>query len=130
MSLSRFLNEQEMAMVREAGYGENGLRYRLEELNTILPTDMSLEEVAQYADAVTFAKVARNEAAFFLPSLEPIPAGKEVKLTLTGLGNIAHVALNIKNDEARTKALALYHQLRASPMEVVNQAPVAMMANS
>jgi len=121
MSLSRFLSEQEIKVAKEAGFGDNGLRFSLEDLQTITPDGMSLEEVAGYADAVTFAKVASDDAAFFLPSLQPIPAGQEVKLTLTGLGNIAHVALNIKNEEARAKALALYHQLRSSPMEVIKK---------
>lgn len=117
--LSKFLSEEEIQIAMDAGYGENGLCHRIEDLQTKTPDGMTMEELAVYADAVTFAKVRKNDSAFFQPQLQPIPPGQEVRITLTGLGNIAHIASYIKDEETKSLALQLYNQLRLSPMETV-----------
>jgi hypothetical protein len=117
--LSKILSEEEIQIAMSAGYGENVLCHRLEDLLTKTPDGMTMEELAVYADAVTFAKVKKNDATFFRPQLQPIPPGQEVQITLTGLGNIAHIATYIENEEIKGLALQLYHQLLSSPMETV-----------
>ena len=109
--VSRYLNEEEMKLIREAGYGENGLRYTLEELKTTDPTCMTIEDISKYVDAITYAKTIRQDAEFFLPQLQPIPEGKTVSITTTGLGNLAYIALHFKDERVKNIAMALFQQL-------------------
>jgi hypothetical protein len=109
--MERLLTPKEIEIAREAGYNANGLRYTIEELQKIVPENLTMEELAQYVDAITFIKVKNNDVIFFRNQLIPIPEGQTVVVTATGLGNLAHIALNMSDDETRTKASLLFYQI-------------------
>ena len=109
--LSKYLNEHEMTVIQEAGYGENGLRFTLKELEATDPSRMTMEDLAEYADAITYAKTINQDADFFLPQLQPIPEGRTVTITTTGLGNLAHIAIHFKDERVKNVAVALFRQL-------------------
>jgi hypothetical protein len=108
--LRHYLTEDEMAYVKQNGFGENGLRYTLDELNAVLPLSRTMEQMADYVDAITFAKAHSNDTGFVRPMLEP-PTTSTVNLSATGLGNLAYVALYMPDEECRQKAEALYCML-------------------
>jgi hypothetical protein len=108
--LSHYLTETEIDHAKSKGYGDNGLRYSLEFLNTVLPHSLTMEQMAEYVDAVTLAKVHSNDTQFLLPMLEP-PLTPTVNLSVTGLGNLAYTALYMQDETCRKKAEALYSML-------------------
>lgn len=109
--MNRYLDQEELEFVRQAGYNEYGLKHSIEELKTVVPDVLTLEEFAKYADAITYAKVHKNDVSFFAPQLLPIPSGKTVTVTATGLGNLAYIALHMKDVDTRTKATLLFQQI-------------------
>lgn len=120
--LSRYLNEDEIRLVEEAGYGvASGLRYTLEELGRTRPMEMTREELAEYADAVTFAKVMVDDHAFFAPQLASIPSippGQTIAVSTTGLGNLALIARNMKHAETREMASMILDQILQAPVKI------------
>ena len=109
--LTKYLNEHEMTTIQESGYGENGLRFTLKELEATDPSRMTMEDLAEYADAITYAKTIKQDVDFFLPQLQPIPEGRTVTITTTGLGNLAHIAIHFKDERVKNVAVALFRQL-------------------
>jgi len=112
--MERILTRDELARVVDAGFNKYGLRYPLDDLKEIVPTDLSMEAVSKYTDAITFAKVGSNDKEFFQRQLTPIPPGVEVKVNITGIGNLAYIALNMEDEETKKKAQALYEQILSS----------------
>ena len=117
--LKKYLNTEEMETISVAGFStDTGLRFSLEELETkrVELQENKLEKIdlhqaAAYADAITFIKTNKNDVEFLRPMLTPLPPNKTVHISLTGLGNIAYVALNISDPTLQTAATLLYHQL-------------------
>ena len=109
--MQRYLSTEEIDIVRQAGYHENGLKYTIEELKEVMPDDLSIEELAKYADGITYIKVTKNDVEFFKPQLVPIPPGQTVSVTVTGLGNLSYIALNMPDLETRQKAVLLFQQI-------------------
>lgn len=107
--LRHYLTEDEMNHAEQNGFGANGLRYSWEELNAVDPSQETMERMAAYVDAVTFAKVFSNDTAFLRPMLEP--PRQTVNISVTGLGNVAYVAVYCSDPECRKRAEALYHLL-------------------
>lgn len=120
--LKKYLNTEEMETISAAGFStDTGLRFSLEELELkrIEFQENKLEKInihqaAAYADAITFIKTNKNDVEFLRPMLTPLPPNKTVHISLTGLGNIAYVALNISDPTLQTAATLLYHQLLLS----------------
>jgi hypothetical protein len=117
--LKKYLNTEEMETISSAGFSlDTGLRFSLEELETKRIEfqenklqKIDLHQASTYADAITFIKTNKNDVEFLRPMLTPLPPNKTVHISLTGLGNIAYVALNISDPTLQTAATLLYHQL-------------------
>lgn len=107
--LRHYLTEDELTHVEKNGFAVNGLRYSLEELNAVDPSQESMARMAEYVDAVTFAKVFSRDTAFLFPMLEP--PQKTVNISVTGLGNVAYVAVYSSDPECRERAEKLYELL-------------------
>lgn len=109
--LQNFLSSDEISYTKNHGFGPQGLRFSLEELNEVRPSQKTMKEMAEYADAVTFAKVHSNDLAFLLPMLTP--PTQTVNISTTGLGNVAYVATHCTDPTCRDKAKSLYDLLVA-----------------
>jgi hypothetical protein len=109
--LQNFLSTEEISYIKNHGFGPQGLRFTLEELNDVRPSQKTIKEMAEYADAVTFAKVHSNDLAFLLPML--MPPTQTVNISTTGLGNVAYVAVHCTDPTCRDKAKSLYGLLAA-----------------
>jgi len=110
--MERVLTEGERQIARDHGYDSNGLRFSIQELQNMVPRDLSMESLSEFVDAVTFVKVRTGDTDFFRGQLVDAPVGTRV--SATGLGNLAYVALHIKDDEIRSRASSLFHRLTAS----------------
>jgi len=98
-------------MIQEEGFDTNGLRYSIEELNKTSPIGKSMSEISKYVDAITFAMVKNKKIDSLNDQLIELPEGIKIEVSLTGLGNLAYVALNGPNDEIKEKALRIYNQI-------------------
>lgn len=108
--LGKYLNEDEMKIVRDAGFDAYGLRFPVQELLQVTPNGLSMEEMSRYVDAITYAKVITNDVDFFSPFMKPLET-PEVRVSATGLGNLAYIALHIKDETTRETARLLYQQI-------------------
>jgi hypothetical protein len=106
--MDKYLNGEELERVRAAGFNEYGLRYPIEELKQVYPSNLSMEEVEKYVDAITFAKVGSDDVGFFRDQLHAIPPGQKTTVTVTGLGNLAYIALKMKDEQTRAVARQIY----------------------
>lgn len=109
--MERVLTEEECRIARVNGYDSNGLRFSIQELLEVVPRDLSMESLSEFVDAVTFVKVRSGDTDFFRRQLVDVPVGTRV--SATGLGNLAYIALHIGDDEIRSRALSLFHLLTA-----------------
>lgn len=107
--MERYLTIEQIEFVKKNGFNDKGLRYTIEELQRVVPKTLSMEELAKYVDAITFAKIEYKEDDFFRPQLVMIEPGRTVPVTATGLGNLAYLALNASNDDVRAKASEIYN---------------------
>lgn len=108
--LEKYLSEEEMKTVRDAGFDGNGLRFPIQELIQVTPKGKSMEDMSRYVDAITYAKVVANDVGFFSPFMKPLET-PEVRVSATGLGNLAYIALHIKDETTRETARLLYQQI-------------------
>jgi hypothetical protein len=115
--LSQYLSESEMDEIVAAGFSrETGLRYSIEFLRSpsLDPTKMTIDEIAEFVDAITYIYVRKNDTDFFRSMLEMPPEGRRVHISITGLGNIAFAALHMPDKETRERAIALFTRLQIS----------------
>jgi hypothetical protein len=109
--LANFLSTREIQLVEEHGFSSQGLRYTLDQLNEVRPSQKTMQEMSEYVDAVTFAKVHSDDLSFLLPMLQP--PTQTVNISTTGLGNVAYVAIHCLDPLCREKARTLYELLVA-----------------
>jgi len=112
--LSRYLSKSEIEDVVTAGFSrDTGLRYSLEFLQSqrFDIARMTIDEIAEFVDAITYTHVRKNDIEFFRSMLVP-PDDKRLQISITGLGNIAFTALNIPDNETRERAIALFARLQ------------------
>lgn len=105
--LSHYLTKSELETIKSAGFDEHGLRFSLEELQKETIQNKTLQQVSEYVDAITFIKVNQNDVDFLKPQLKD--PQKKVPISMTGLGNLAYIILNIKDDSIKHQAEKLYH---------------------
>jgi len=115
--LERYLSPDEIERITEVGFSpKTGLRIPLEELvqkklQLLDIRTMTMEQIAKYVDAITYIKTENNEWTFFQTMLGPIQENHQGEISLTGLGNIAYVALYIKDPNVRKHAQMMYDHL-------------------
>lgn len=109
--LERFLSTEEIEFVRNHGFDARGLRYDLSELNKISPHHKSINDMAEYVDAVTFVMVKKEKNDVLKGQLHELREGERVNVSITGLGNLAFTALNCTDPKIREKALQIYYQI-------------------
>ena len=109
--MNQYLTPDEIDIVRKNGFDENGLRFSIEELQNVIPKDLSMDALSKYVDAITFAKVESGDSDFFKSQLRDLPVGAKIRISATGLGNLAYVALHMKDDDIRLKASGLFHEI-------------------
>ena len=117
--LLRYLTTEEKELAVKAGFSaRTGLRWTLEELSTLTvdPRKYEMEDIAKYVDAITFIKVRQNDVLFFDSMLGPLPPSSslEGRISMTGLGNIAYVAVHMEDPTIRSRAATLYNQILVS----------------
>lgn len=105
------MTSEELLLVEKNGFDKNGLRFSIEELQNVMPMNLSMKSLSKYVDAITFAKVHSKDTLFFQSQLQDLPFGKKVNVSATGLGNLAYIALHMDNDEIRSRAATLFHQI-------------------
>ena len=113
--LSQYLSDSEIDDIVTAGFSrETGLRYTMDFLKsqTFDIAKMSIDEISEFVDAITHTRVRTNDVEFFKSMLESPPVGRRVHISITGLGNIAFVALNMPDKETRERAAVLFNRLR------------------
>jgi hypothetical protein len=115
--LSKYLNEEELELIKNEGFNEHGLHYSIEELNNISIIDKSIEEISKYVDAITYIKVKQKDIDFFSPQLIDIKEGQKVKISVTGLGNLAYIALYFDDEYIRNQANKIFSQLKLDSVQ-------------
>lgn len=109
--LDRYLTDEEIQMIREDGYHDNGLRYSLEELNNVSPIGKTIEELSEYVDAITYVRVRKNQHNILRNQLQELREGERIHVSVTGLGNLAYTGLYSTDAEIREKAQRIFYQI-------------------
>lgn len=109
--LDRYLSQEEIQLVRENGFNENGLRYTLDDLNKISPIGKTMEELSAYVDAVTYVHVTRDHRDVLRDQLQELREGEKIHVSVTGLGNLAYTGLYSRDPEIRERACKIYYQI-------------------
>jgi SAM-dependent MidA family methyltransferase len=73
---------------------------------------MTIDEISEFVDAVTYTHVRKNDTEFFKSMLTMPPEDQRIQLSITGLGNIAFTALHIPDKDMRDRAIALFTRLQ------------------
>jgi hypothetical protein len=113
--LSRYLSKSEIDDVVAAGFSQDtGLRYSLEFLQSqkFDIARMTIDEISEFVDAVTYTHVRKNDTEFFKSMLTMPSEDQRIQLSITGLGNIAFTALHIPDKDMRDRAIALFTRLQ------------------
>ena len=113
------MSGDEIEMVRGKGFDARGLRYSLKELNEISPHHKSIQDMAEYVDAVTYVMVKKEKNDVLRGQLRDLKEGEQVNVSITGLGNLAFTALHCTDPAIREKALQIYYQItlgKSDPM--------------
>jgi len=115
--LERYLSPEEIERITEVGFSQKtGLRMTLEglvkkKMELLDIRTMTMEQIAKYVDAITYIKTENNEWTFFQTMLGPIQENHQGEVSLTGLGNVAYVALYIKEPNVKKHARMMYDHL-------------------
>lgn len=88
------------------GYDEYNIRYSKDHLDMMFPKilEITIHEQAEYADYITVSNVNKDWYIQSLIETELSEYDLQIANT-TGIGNLAYISLNCKNEEARRKAL-------------------------
>jgi hypothetical protein len=105
------LDHTEQKMAEAARYDIYGLRYSIEHLYSLDVEAMTMTQMAEYADAVTYVKTLKRDRAFMEAQLQTMNVDCP-NVNMTALGNLAHTAIHFPDDEIALRFAVTYQKCK------------------